>query len=106
MFIPATRKGMSVIIALLMALPVCAQTGHFYPSSLFSSGLVSDLCQDKYGNIWIATDYGLNRFDGYHFTTWLHSETDSTTIKSNTVVSLLSDGEGGLWVGTNRGLDH
>jgi signal transduction histidine kinase/ligand-binding sensor domain-containing protein/DNA-binding response OmpR family regulator len=83
-----------------------AQTGHFYPSSLFSSGLVSDLCQDKYGNIWIATDYGLNRFDGYHFTTWLHSETDSTTIKSNTVVSLLSDGEGGLWVGTNRGLDH
>ena len=106
MFIPATRKGMSVIIALLMALPVCAQTGHFYPSSLFSSGLVSDLCQDKYGNIWIATDYGLNRFDGYHFTTWLHNEADSTTIRSNTVASLLSDGEGGLWVGTNRGLDH
>lgn len=83
-----------------------AQTGHFYPSSLFSSGLVSDLCQDKYGNIWIATDYGLNRFDGYHFTTWLHSESDSCSIGSNTVVSLLSDGEGGLWVGTNRGLDH
>ena len=115
------RKGISRMLCLMLLTlsPSCvplvaselsssgyAQTGHFYPSSFFSSGLVSDLCQDKYGNIWIATDYGLNRFDGYHFTTWLHSDTDSSSIRSNTVVSLLSDDKGGLWVGTNRGLDH
>ena len=107
------RKGISRMLCLIFPLVASglsssgyAQTGHFYPSSFFSSGLVADLCQDKYGNIWIATDYGLNRFDGYHFTTWLHSDTDSSSIKSNTVVSLLSDDKGGLWVGINRGLDH
>ena len=91
---------------LCLCMPVGAQIGHYIPSSLFSSSLLSDMCQDDYGNIWIATDYGLNRFDGYRFTTFLHNDADSTTLMGNTVVSLLSDKGGNLWVGTNHGLDY
>ena len=83
-----------------------AQTGHFFHSDRFSSSLICDLCQDREGVIWIATDYGLNRFDGYHFQTFLHEEGDTTSIQTNTVVSLLCDRQGRLWVGTNRGLDR
>jgi len=32
-----------------------------------SQSLVNQTIQDKYGYIWIATKYGLNRFDGYEF---------------------------------------
>lgn len=81
------------------------QTGHFFSADRFSNSLISDLCEDKYGNIWIATDYGLNKFDGYQFTSYLHEDDDTTTICSNAVVELLLDSKGRLWVGTNRGLD-
>jgi signal transduction histidine kinase/ligand-binding sensor domain-containing protein/DNA-binding response OmpR family regulator len=83
-----------------------AQTGYFIPSDRFSSSLISDLCQDKQGSIWIATDYGLNRFDGYRFQTFLHNESDSNSLAVNVVVSLLTDRDGQLWVGTNHGLNR
>ena len=79
--------------------------GHFYRSDLFSSSLISCMSQDSQGSIWIATDYGLNRFDGYHFQTFLHNDADSTTIGNNVVVTLFRDSDGHLWVGTNKGLD-
>ena len=40
------------------------QAGQFFPSERFSSGLINDVCQDQYGYIWIATENGLNKFDG------------------------------------------
>ena len=83
-----------------------AQTGHFFPSYRFSNSAISSICQDAQGSLWIGTDYGLNRFDGYHFQTFLHDDADTTSLKSNAVVSLLCDREGNLWVGTNRSLDR
>ena len=82
------------------------QTGYYIPSERFSSSLISSLCQDKYGSIWIATDYGLNRFDGYHFEIFLHDDKNPSSICNSSAVSLLCDREGRVWVGTNRGLDR
>ena len=95
---------MSVVLAAFIT--INGQTGHFIPADRFSNSLISDLCQDKQGSIWIATDYGLNRFDGYHFQSFLHSDADTTTIGVNAVVSLMCDRDGNLWVGSNRGLDR
>lgn len=81
-----------------------AQTGEFIPSERFSSMLINDQCQDKYGYMWIATDYGLNRFDGYRFTTYFHRDNDSTTLGSNIVTRLYQDSKGRFWVGTRSGL--
>ena len=98
---------------LLFALTVCllpveavAHTGWFIPSNRFSSGVINDVCQDRYGYIWVATDYGVNKFDGYRFTTYLHHRDDSTSISSNIVDCLYNDTDGSLWMGTARGLDR
>ncbi|MGB1298469.1 MAG: two-component regulator propeller domain-containing protein, partial [Psychrobium sp.] len=32
-----------------------------------SQSAVNQITQDDFGYLWIATDYGLNRFDGYTF---------------------------------------
>lgn len=40
----------------------------FYGTESLSSNLVQAICQDSRGYIWIATEYGLNRFDGVYFT--------------------------------------
>lgn len=82
------------------------QAGQFISSDRFSSSLINVLCQDQQGSVWIATDYGLNRFDGYVFQTFLYSETDTTTINNNMVSALLNDSKGLLWVGTNTGLNR
>ena len=87
------------------AAPLQAQVAHFLSSDQFSSSLIAEICQDHQGAIWIATDYGLNRFDGYSYQTFLHDEADSTSLQSNMTVSLLCDSQGLLWVGSSRGLD-
>ncbi|MBQ5434850.1 MAG: molecular chaperone DnaJ [Bacteroidales bacterium] len=88
------------ILALLLSLGrLTAQTGHFIPSEFFSSGLINTLCQDKYGSIWIATDYGLNRYDGYKFQTFLHDDDDPWSICDNGAVAMLCDQKGRVWVG-------
>ncbi|MCR4809334.1 MAG: response regulator [Prevotella sp.] len=99
------KRLLHVAIYLWVSVHVFAQRGQFFSSDLFSSSLISGLCQDQLGAIWIATDYGLNRFDGYHFHTYLHDDADSTSMVTNVVTTLLCDSAGHLWVGTNKGLD-
>ena len=101
------KRVASYIIALFaVLLPVQAQMGHFYFSERFTSGLVNKVCQDQYGYIWVGTEYGLNRFDGYRFTPFLHRQNDSTSLGNNDISSMFCDSKGCLWVGTAKGLDR
>jgi len=100
------RRGPLLVILLLLSLLAFGQAGQFIPSERFSSGLINDICQDKYGYIWIATENGLNKFDGYRFTTYLSHPDDTTTLKSNIVTSLYCDRKGQLWVGCRLGLSR
>lgn len=85
-------------------LPLGAKTGEAYRSDRLSNSMIIRMFQDHYGFMWIGTEYGLNRYDGYHYTSYLHDRHDSTSIVDNTVVSFLDDSEHNLWIGTNRGL--
>ncbi len=63
------------------------------------AGAVFGIAQTKDGYLWIATDGGLERFDGRQFQPW--------TIPGNQVAySLLAARDGSLWVGTGRGVVH
>ena len=70
-----------------------------------SNNIVYDIYQDREGFIWLATENGLNRFDGYEFKKFYHSRDDSTSLSSNIVRSVLEDEEGNLWIGTFNGLN-
>ena len=67
-----------------------------------SQSNVNCMVQDKQGYIWIGTDDGLNRFDGYEFKLYYFDREDTTSISSNAVASLYEDNEGQLWVGTTE----
>lgn len=68
-----------------------------------SQSTVLAIAQDPLGRIWMGTQDGLNRYDGYSFTVYRYDETDSCSLADNTVSALLADG-GRLWVGTSSGL--
>ena len=77
----------------------------------FSIGQVSDnrfhaICEDMSGFIWIGTENGLNRYDGYNFYQFFHDDNDSLSLLSNYVRSLYTDKDGTLWIGTNRGIQY
>ena len=65
--------------------------------------LVYCINQDRFGWIWIGTDQGLSRFDGYRFTNFLPSSKDSSSIKGLHVRAIYEDKRGNLWVGTDLG---
>ena len=91
----------------LMQMLACfsyANSGRLYTSNDLSSCLIRCIIQDKYGFIWVGTNYGLNRFDGYKFSTYLCNPADTTTIQDNDIVKLYPYSKEFLFVATNRGL--
>ncbi len=93
-----------IILALffLLAMQATAQepvyrrfTGkHGLPSSE-----VYDVQQDNQGYLWFATDQGLARFDGYHFTVF----DQESGLPEMTVFDIVKDPEGRIWVNTFQG---
>ncbi|EDP72826.1 sensor histidine kinase/response regulator [Flavobacteriales bacterium ALC-1] len=71
-----------------------------------SNNVVFDILQDNDGFIWMATNNGLNRYDGYSIKTFFHSYQDSTSISSNEVRAIIKDEQGHLWIGTKNGLNR
>jgi diguanylate cyclase (GGDEF)-like protein len=62
---------------------------------------------DRRGLIWIGTQEGLNRFDGYTVKVWQHHPDDPQSLSDNNIVALHEDATGALWIGTlNGGLNR
>ncbi|MEM8767107.1 MAG: two-component regulator propeller domain-containing protein [Pseudomonadota bacterium] len=71
-----------------------------------SHEIVSDILQDRSGFIWLATQEGLNRFDGYQLEIFEHRRSDPTSLSSSFVTTLMIDRDGELWVGTENGVNR
>ena len=93
-------------IQLLLSIAALSQTQHFYTSDQLSSNQITNICQDQTGFIWVGTEFGLNKYDGYRFTNYFHETDHAATISSNVISFLFVDSRGSLWVGTQKGLDR
>lgn len=73
---------------------------HFGVENGLSNNYILSLAQDRKGYIWIATESGLNRFDGRQFTVYNKS---NSGLSSNELNALLADPtEDKVWIGTQR----
>ncbi|HEY1217803.1 MAG: two-component regulator propeller domain-containing protein [Bryobacteraceae bacterium] len=62
---------------------------------------IKAIAQTADGYLWLGTDEGLARFDGYEFTTFDKRDGD---LPSNFISALAATSDGGLWIGTANGL--
>lgn len=69
------------------------------------SSRIYTLVQDPYGFIWLGTDYGLMRFDGYRALTMQLPDMDHTNLLKTVGIESLSLGnDSSLWIGTPHGV--
>lgn len=98
------RLTITALITLCCVLSATAGVSRLYTSDRLSSLLITSIAQDRRGCIWIGTQNGLNRFDGYHFTVYQHEDGNSQSLDHNNITTLFVDRDGQLWVGTPKGL--
>jgi ligand-binding sensor domain-containing protein len=68
-----------------------------------SQSIVTHILQDKTGFMWIATEDGLNKFDGYEFKVYRSNPQNPNSLSYNQITFLYEDKEGIIWLGTFYG---
>ncbi len=80
-----------------------------FPSYSIEQGLsqsvVNCVMQDKDGFIWVGTQHGLNKFNGYNFEVYTFDPSDTNSISNNWIYSLIEDKAGNLIVLTKGGVN-
>ena len=82
-----------------------AERAYYFQRASADGGLaqntVNAILQDRTGFIWVATQGGLHRHDGYGFELFQHDPDDAQSLPDNFVTALAQDASGALWVGTD-----
>jgi len=64
---------------------------------------IIDILQDHQGFMWFATNFGLNKYDGYTITNYNFDNKDPNSISNDRIQTLFEDSDGILWIGTQNG---
>jgi ligand-binding sensor domain-containing protein/serine phosphatase RsbU (regulator of sigma subunit) len=74
------------------------------------NGIVSNFCQsvkvDKNNFIWIGTQAGLNKFNGYNFDLYTNEKKNENSLGFNDITALFEDKDNQIWIGTANGLNR
>ena len=98
-----------VCVLLLLCFKVDAQKlsqkfTHYSKQDGLNQSSVNFIFQDSENYVWIANFGGINRFDGYEFTSYVNDFEDTNSIPDNSVWSIYERKNKTLWFGTKAGL--
>lgn len=71
-----------------------------------SNSSVSSILQDSSGFLWLGTQGGLNRYDGYSFKIYENEPFDSNSLSHNQIQTMYMDRDDVIWIGTYGGLNR
>lgn len=110
----ALRRILPRLLIVVLAFGLCGPAGAAAPRSLrfqhlgLDEGLpqesVLTILQDRTGFMWLGTQAGLVRFDGYRARVFRNDPTDAASLVDNYVQTSHEDENGRLWFGTRGGL--
>ena len=76
-------------------------------NGVFPGNIITDLVQDRQGFLWIGTQSGLFRYDGYRFHKFSHDAANPTSLAEDYITCLTSTPSGKIIVGTSsKGLSE
>ncbi|GAA4277831.1 two-component regulator propeller domain-containing protein [Aquimarina mytili] len=77
---------------------------HYGKQNGLNQSSVNFIYQDSEDYLWIANFGGVNKFDGYTFTSYVNEFNNNTSISDNSVWVIIEDSHNTLWFGTKTGL--
>lgn len=63
-----------------------------------SNNQIECIFKDSRGYVWVGTNFGLNRYDGYRFKIFKQDKNDDKSISFNAISSIQEDISGRLWI--------
>jgi signal transduction histidine kinase/DNA-binding response OmpR family regulator/ligand-binding sensor domain-containing protein len=99
----------SAILSLLLTQPCLSQSFSYrFKYLTVDEGLshtdANDIAQDSKGYLWIATNFGLDRYDGYVIKKFYNTNVPKNNAQKNRIQCLQPDKAGKIWLGTEDGL--
>src|SRR5665647_600760 len=92
----------SLILVLTIPLRVMGQSNYIFHHLKTDNGLsnsnVRAFLKDSYGFLWIGTEFGLNRYDGYSFKVYTTRPGGPNSLLTNDIFGLQEDGLGNIWI--------
>jgi len=68
-----------------------------------SQSIVLNIFQDSKGFLWISTQEGLNKYDGYKFIHYKNEPGNNNSLSDSYTRAVVEDSENNLWIATNQG---
>ena len=100
-----------VAVVLGAAAPALAAGDSYHPMRFehitlddgLSQSTVLTVLQDSKGLLWIGTENGLNRYDGYDIETFKRERGNPDALSSDFIFDIEEDADSNLWIATNGG---
>lgn len=104
-----TPAILSIIMLLFTDQSIYANTSNLIFNNIniekgISQSTIEAIFQDSKGYIWLGTNDGLNRYNGYEFKIYNYEE-DQNSISNNEITDINEDVEGNIWVSTVQGVN-
>jgi diguanylate cyclase (GGDEF)-like protein len=80
-----------------------ARSNAVFSRDLAEALSITDLVQDQAGFLWLATQSGLGRWDGYKLRRYVGDIGTPGALPDSYLLALYLDGKGRMWVGTSAG---
>jgi signal transduction histidine kinase/ligand-binding sensor domain-containing protein/CheY-like chemotaxis protein len=80
---------------------------HLTPSDGLSQSTVMSILQDSQGYLWLGTESGLNRYDGYSIREYRRQRGNDAGLASDYIWAIAEDSQHNLWLATvGGGIEH
>lgn len=103
------RAFQTILLLFLFIAWICGQQNPFRITRYstqdgLTQSSINSVIEDRYGFIWLGTSGGINRFDGYNFTSFELSPGEPSASDENMVHEIISDPDSNIWVCSIRGI--
>ena len=89
-----------LIGGLVYAQPIENHFTHYTTRDGLAEGAIVGITRDSTGFLWLASQNGLCRFDGYNFKVYRYNQADTSSLRENGVCGIFIDAHKRLWVVT------
>ena len=105
------NKNISILTGIFLFISINISWGqgiqfdHYAVKDGISQSEILCIFQDSERYMWIGTQNGLNKFDGYSFENYFFDPSDTSMISNSWIFDITEDVNGFLWIGTKGGLN-